>query len=57
VPYSNETLYMKTLEYKTYFTHIDSEQILKNLRGVSTNKTIIYLIAMQTYKELKFWRV
>jgi hypothetical protein len=22
------------------------------LRGVSTNKTIIYLIAMQTYKEL-----
>ena len=24
-----------------------------NLRGVSTNKTIIYLIAMQTYKELK----
>ena len=25
-----------------------------NLRGVSTNKTIIYLIAMQTYKELIF---
>jgi hypothetical protein len=25
VPYSNETLYMKALEYKTYFTHIDSE--------------------------------
>jgi hypothetical protein len=24
-----------------------------NLRGVSTNKTIIYLITMQTYKELK----
>jgi hypothetical protein len=23
-----------------------------NLRGVSTNKTIIYFIAMQTYKEL-----
>ena len=23
-----------------------------NLRGVSTNKTIMYLIAMQTYKEL-----
>jgi hypothetical protein len=23
-----------------------------NLRGISTNKTIIYLIAMQTYKEL-----
>ena len=23
-----------------------------NLRGVSTNETIIYLIAMQTYKEL-----
>ena len=23
-----------------------------NLRGASTNKTIIYLIAMQTYKEL-----
>jgi hypothetical protein len=25
-----------------------------NLRGVSTNKTIIYFIAMQTYKELIF---
>jgi hypothetical protein len=25
-----------------------------NLRGVSTNKTIIYFIAMQTYKELNF---
>jgi hypothetical protein len=25
-----------------------------NLRGVSTNKTIIYFIAMQTYKELRF---
>ena len=25
---------------------------LINLRGVSTNKTIIYFIAMQTYKEL-----
>ena len=25
-----------------------------NLRGVSTNKTIIYLITMQTYKELKY---
>jgi hypothetical protein len=25
---------------------------VKNLRGVSTNKTIICLIAMQTYKEL-----
>jgi hypothetical protein len=24
-----------------------------NLRGVSTNKTIIYFIAMQTYKELR----
>jgi hypothetical protein len=24
------------------------------LRGVSTNKTIIYFIAMQTYKELNF---
>ena len=23
-----------------------------NSRGVSTNKTVIYLIAMQTYKEL-----
>ena len=27
--------------------------IVINLRGVSTNKTIIYFIAMQTYKELK----
>jgi hypothetical protein len=26
--------------------------ITANLRGVSTNKTIIYFIAMQTYKEL-----
>jgi hypothetical protein len=26
-----------------------------NLRGVSTNKTIIYLIAMQTYKELNIF--
>jgi hypothetical protein len=25
-----------------------------NLRGVSTNKTIIYFIAMQTYKELMY---
>jgi hypothetical protein len=25
---------------------------MRNLRGVSTNKTIIYFIAMQTYKEL-----
>jgi hypothetical protein len=24
-----------------------------NLRGVSTNKTVIYFVAMQTYKELK----
>jgi hypothetical protein len=30
VPYSNETLYMKALEYKMYLTHIDSEQILKS---------------------------
>ena len=28
-----------------------------NLRGVSTNKTIIYLIAMQTYKELTLYLV
>ena len=28
-----------------------------NLRGVSTNKTIIYLIAMQTYKELNSYLV
>jgi hypothetical protein len=27
--------------------------LLIYLRGVSTNKTIIYFIAMQTYKELK----
>ena len=26
--------------------------VVINLRGVSTNKTIIYFIAMQTYKEL-----
>ena len=26
-----------------------------NLRGVSTNKTIIYFIAMQTYKELNIY--
>jgi hypothetical protein len=34
VPYSNETLYMKALEYKTYFTHIDSEKILKSLEDI-----------------------
>jgi hypothetical protein len=28
-----------------------------NLPGVSTNKTIIYLIAMQTYKELSMLTV
>jgi hypothetical protein len=28
-----------------------------NLCGVSTNKTIIYFIAMQTYKELKITNV
>jgi hypothetical protein len=26
--------------------------VMWHLRGVSTNKTIIYFIAMQTYKEL-----
>ena len=31
---SNETLYMKALEYKTYFIHIDSEQIVKILEDV-----------------------
>jgi hypothetical protein len=25
---------MKALEYKTYFTHIDSEQILKSLEDI-----------------------
>jgi hypothetical protein len=34
VPYSNETLYMKALEYKTYFIHIDCEQILKSLEDI-----------------------
>ena len=34
VPYSNETLYMKALEYKTYFIHIDSEQIVKSLEDI-----------------------
>jgi hypothetical protein len=28
-----------------------------NLRGVSTNKTIIYFIAMQTYKELRMYKI
>ena len=32
---------------------IESFEVI-NLRGVSTNKTIIYFIAMQTYKELRF---
>jgi hypothetical protein len=27
-------LYMKALEYKTYFIHIDSEQILKSLEDI-----------------------
>ena len=26
-----KTLYMKALEYKTYFIHIDCEQVLKSL--------------------------
>jgi hypothetical protein len=34
VPYSNETLYIKVLEYKKYFTHVDSEQILKSLEDI-----------------------
>jgi hypothetical protein len=34
VPYSNETFYIKALEYKEYFTHIDSEQILKSLEDI-----------------------
>jgi hypothetical protein len=34
VPYSNETLYMKALEYKTYFIHIDCEQILKSWEDI-----------------------
>jgi hypothetical protein len=33
-------------KHQLYITH------LLNLRGVSTNKTIICFIAMQTYKEL-----
>ena len=30
----DETFYMKALEYKEYFTHIDSEQILKSLEDI-----------------------
>jgi hypothetical protein len=30
-PYSNETFYIKALEYKEYFTHINLWRILKNL--------------------------
>jgi hypothetical protein len=37
VPYSNETLYMKALEYKMYFTHIDSEQIQKSLEDTQVS--------------------
>jgi hypothetical protein len=36
---------------ENYGLRIESFAVI-NLRGVSTNKTIIYLIAMQTYKEL-----
>jgi hypothetical protein len=31
---SNETLYMKAFQYKMYFTHIDSLQILKSLEDI-----------------------
>jgi hypothetical protein len=31
-PYSNETFYMKALEYQEYFTHIDLKHILKSLQ-------------------------
>jgi hypothetical protein len=36
VPYSNvnKTLYMKAFQYKMYFTHIDSLQILKSLEDI-----------------------
>jgi hypothetical protein len=34
VPYSNETLYMKVLEYQTYFIHIDSEHIVMSLEDI-----------------------
>jgi hypothetical protein len=46
---------------KSHIISIDEDPGLRiesfaviNLRGVSTNKTIIYFIAMQTYKELIF---
>jgi hypothetical protein len=44
-----ENVRMKNAGLKTYYNSF----VCGNLRGVSTNKTIIYFIAMQTYKELK----
>ena len=35
------------------YNHVEFYLAKFNLRGVSTNKTIIYFITMQTYKELK----
>jgi hypothetical protein len=68
LPYgSSSVLYIKRLLYikracelnKSHIISTDEDPGLRiesfaviNLRGVSTNKTIIYFIAMQTYKEL-----
>jgi hypothetical protein len=45
-----------TLTQTKMFINVTDKQVRSfaviNLRGVSTNKTIIYFIAMQTYKEL-----
>jgi hypothetical protein len=55
---------MKIRAYGSNITSTDEDPGLRiesfaviNLRGVSTNKTIIYFISMQTYKELKFQSV
>jgi hypothetical protein len=41
-----------TAKINKYNNNIYYCSLLINLHGVSTNKTIIYFIAMQTYKEL-----
>jgi hypothetical protein len=45
------------LHLEKFPSHGTSSFAVINLRGVSTNKTIIYFIAMQTYKEFKIHSV
>ena len=59
MPYSNETLYRKALEYKTYFIHIDSEQIVKSLEDIQIFFSILNTecLAKRWVNILLFWFV